>query len=351
MPYSIGKFLSAISFVFLCLSSSAEDVDLGDCSDKHISNSQNIGSISKNCIKDVFNKYKFSVVRVISITSQAADEASDADKKQQIMSGSGFFVSDRAYIMTSASLVHNANAIWVEHNGLTYSAECIGIDKSTNIAVIRIVQVPEKFDFVDIFSNTNENTLPSIGEFAVLVGCKFELDPSADFGIISGKNITYGDRVFVTTYLRSTLSFVGGESGSPVFDVDGELIGVMIAALPEMNSSFILPKRALGRIYNDIVSVGSVSYCAIGMEIYAEYKLSVGQQIIVSRVTPGSSANKCSLQSGDILLRMGNFEIKHREDVHNALFFARPGADMDISVMRDDSILNLKCTIDPSAVK
>lgn len=351
MLHSISKIFSVISFVFLCVSIHAENVGAFDFNKQSIDNLHNIEFFSKNCIKDVFNKHKFAVVRVISIANQTVDSAKESDQKQQVMSGTGFFVSDRAYIITSASLVHNANNIWVEHHGLTYSAECIGLDKSTNIAVIRILQIPEKFNFVDIFSNVNEHSLPAIGEFAVFVGCKFELDPSADFGIISGKNITYGDRAFVTTYLRSTLSFVGGESGSPVFNVNGDLIGVMIAALPEINSSFILPKRALGRIYNDIVSVGKVNYGSIGIEIHAEYKLGVGQQIIVSRVTADSSASRCGLQAGDILLKMGNFEIKHREDVHNALFFSKPLSDMDISVMRNDKCKNLKCTIDPSLAK
>jgi S1-C subfamily serine protease len=193
--------------------------------------------------------------------------------------------------------------------------------------------------------------LAHIGEFAIFVGCRLDLDPAPAMGNIVGKNISYGERTFVTTYLRSDIEFCGGESGSPVFDLNGDLIGCMVAALPELHSSFILPKRALKRVYDDIITFGKVPYGAMGIDIHAAYKLGVGQQIVISRVIHDSYAEKSGLLAGDVLVSMNNFSIKHREDLHNALFFAHPGSEMHIVVMRNGERREFTMKVDQSVVK
>jgi S1-C subfamily serine protease len=305
------------------------------------------------CVTDVFERNKNSVVRVIGIVNPQDEGKSEDEVTQQphpLLSGTGFFVSDMAHVVTAASIVSSAHVLWIEYLGLPYAAECVGYDAATNIAVLRLLQPPESFAVVDIH-DTNEHALARIGEFAVFVGCRLDLDPAPAMGNIVGKNISYGERTFVTTYLRSDMEFCGGESGSPVFDLNGNLIGCMVAALPELHSSFILPKRALKRVYDDILAFGKVSYGAMGIDIHATYKLGVGQQIVISRVAHDSYAEKSGLLAGDILVSMNNFSIKHREDLHNALFFARPGSEMHIVVMRNGEHHELTMKVDQSVIK
>ncbi|MDR1255884.1 MAG: S1C family serine protease [Puniceicoccales bacterium] len=304
-------------------------------------------------VSTTFERYKNSVVRVVGVVSlpeEGKQEDDSAPQTQHVLSGTGFFVSDKAHVLTAASIVSSARVLWVEYRGLSYAAECVGYDAATNIAIIRLLQPPESFEIVGI-GDSDEHALARIGEFAIFIGCRLDLDPAPAIGNIVGKNIAYGERTFVTTYLRSDIELCGGESGAPVFDLDGDLIGCMVAALPELHSSFILPKRALKRICDDIIKLGKVTYGAIGIDIHAEYKLGLGQQIIVSRVVHDSYAEKSGLLAGDVLLSMNNFSIKHREDLHNALFFAHPGSDMHIVVMRGDECHELTMKVDQSVAK
>jgi S1-C subfamily serine protease len=312
------------------------------------------GSIFGGSVVDVFEGNKNGVVRVVGVAGTQEEDRSEDEpaspQPQPVLSGTGFFVSDRAHVVTAASIVASARVLWVEYRGLSYAAECVGYDAATNIAVIRLLQPPELFEIVDIW-DTDEHSLAHIGDFAIFIGCRLDLDPAPALGNIVGKNISYGERTFVTTYLRSDIEFCGGESGAPVFDLHGKLVGCMVAALPELHSSFILPKRALKRVYEDIIKLGKVAYGSIGIDIHAEYKLSMGQQIVISRVMHDSYAEKSGLLTGDVLISMNDFPVGHREDLHNALFFARPGSDMRISVMRDGEVHELTMKVDQSVAR
>jgi S1-C subfamily serine protease len=304
-------------------------------------------------VVDIFERNKNTVVRVVGVMNpQEGDTGGDeaAQQPQPVLSGTGFFVSDRAHVVTAASIVSSAHVLWVEYLGLSYAAECVGCDAATNIAVLRLLQPPESFAAVSIH-DVDEHALAHIGEFAIFIGCRLDLDPAPAIGNVVGKNISYGERTFVTTYLRSDIEFFGGESGAPVFDLRGNLIGCMVAALPELHSSFILPKRALKRVYDAIIEFGKVTYGAIGIDIHATYKLGTGQQIVISRVMHDSYAEKSGLMAGDILVSMNDFSIKHREDLHNALFFAHPGSDMRIVVMRGGEHHEFAMKVDQSVAK
>lgn len=341
--------------VFLCAN---EQIKTGDIlkSPEEANNFRFSSFLTWHCLVDLFDQKKTTVVRVIGINNipdndkQSGNDQDTSILPQTVLSGSGFFVSDNAYIITAASIVASAHVLWVEYLGLSYAAECIGYDPALNIAVIRLLQPPEKLEIIDITSS-DIHTLSKIGDFIALIGCKLDLDPAPSLGNVVGKNIAYGDHVFLTTYLRADIEFCGGESGAPVFDLDGNLVGMMIAALPELHSSFVLPKRAIQRAYDDIIQFGHVSYGAIGIEIHAEYKLGIGQQIIVSRVLHDSNAEKCGLRAGDILISMDDWSIKHREDLHNALFFSHPGKDMKIIVIRNGQKIELTMQVEQSIPK
>jgi serine protease Do len=296
----------------------------------------------ENFVKNVFNAKKKAIVRVVCILKQEHGTVDDGTK--QILSSTGFFVSDRAHVVTAASVVRNAQTIWVDYMGTSYAAECIGLDLHTNIAALRLLHPPSEFGIIDI-SERDRKKLSEIGSFVVFMGCRLGMDPSPELGTISGKNIHYGDNAFLTTYLRTNLMFCGGESGAPVFELDGELAGVMVASLPDMASSFILPKRALARVFSEIISNGLVKHAKIGIEVHTEYKLGVGQEIVISKVVAESEADKAGLRVGDTVKKAGIFDVRYKEDLCNALFFCCRDGVLDVVIIRDgkESSFSVKC--------
>ncbi|MDR1401583.1 MAG: S1C family serine protease [Puniceicoccales bacterium] len=289
--------------------------------------------VFRNSVKSVFNAKKTAVVRVVCVSKQSSNSGNETGAKE-VLAGTGFFISDRAHIATVASIVKNAQMIWVDYMGMSYAAECIGFDSQTNVAALRLLHPPSEFGIVDI-SESNSKKLAEIGSYVVFVGCKLGMDPAPELGLISGKNISYSDNQFLTTYLRTNLMFCGGESGAPVFELNGEIAGMMIASLPEMASSFILPKRALSKVFSEIISDGSVKHSSIGIEVQAECKFGAAQEIIISKVIAESEAERVGLRVGDVLKKIGTFDVSYKEDLYNGVFFCSGDDRIDVTVERE----------------
>ncbi|MDR2629137.1 MAG: S1C family serine protease [Puniceicoccales bacterium] len=294
-----------------------------------------------NSLRNIFNSKKSSIVRVVCVAKAEEGTKADANGSKQVLGGTGFFVSNKAHILTAASIVKNSQMIWVDYRGVSYPAECIGTDLQTNVAVLRLLQPPNEFDIVDVSEN-NAMALTEIGSFVVFVGCKLGMDPLPELGNVTGKNIAYGDNTFVTTYLRTNLMFCGGESGAPVFELDGKLSGMMIASLPEMASSFILPRRALSKVVDAIIGNGAMKHPKLGIEVQSECRFNRGQEIVISKVVAGSEAEKAGLVVGDIIKKVGNFDVNYREDLYNAVFFECQNGQIAITILREGKELSFQ---------
>lgn len=288
----------------------------------------------ENCVKKIFNDKKSAIVRVVCAYNE------NLPQNKQVLAGTGFLVSSQGYVLTTSSIAKGAESIRVDYYGMSYPAECIGYDTATNVAILKLLQLPISCTTINI-SEDDISKLTPIGSVVVFVGCKFGMDPSPDIGLVSGKNISYSDHSFLTTYLRTTLSFSGGESGAPVFDINGEFSGMMIASLPEMNASFILPRRALSKIFNDIVANGMIKHAKLAIDIHPEHILGQKQVLVVSNVTLGSTAASAGIVPGDIIQCINSTTITYKEDLYNALFFAKTNQPLDVEILRTGEIIHL----------
>ncbi|MDR2735375.1 MAG: S1C family serine protease [Puniceicoccales bacterium] len=316
-------------------------------------------------VSDVFYKKKDAVVRIIGIrisnneTSSAKSETKD-DKQpdstkspagknpelsNKILFGSGFFIDDMARVVTSAIIVDDATNIWVEFNGLSYAAELVGSDRITNIAIVRLLKKPDHFDIIDITDGKPKGNV-CCGEFLVSVECKLGLDPSPNFGIIVGENSSYGSTSFPVKLTRTNLPIDGGETGSPVFSIDGTLAGIMIASLPDMRSSFLMPAWTLDRVCSDIIKTGGVTHCTAGFFVHQQYTQENGVQILVSRIQQDSPAEKAGILIDDVISAINGNKIVNIGDIANSLFLLRPGDIVNIDIIRKGNMLQLPVKLD-----
>ena len=167
------------------------------------------------------------------------------------------------------------------------------------------------------------------------------MDPGPSLGLVSGWNTNYGERVLPTIYLRSDIPSDGGEGGSPVFDLNGSLVGMLIVALPEIRSSFILPARAIQRIRDDILFSGKVTYAYFGFQTRQKSELNRGPWVEVEALAEGGPAAAAGVQVGDKLVQMGDFEITTDADLRVASFFQRPDEFVTLVVKRGDEEVEL----------
>lgn len=279
-------------------------------------------------IEEIFAEKSPAVVRVVGFFDTSSDGVS-------AKVGSGFFIKDDGHIVTTAGAVSGAKEVLIEHGQQSFSAEVIGEDVITNLAVLKVVSGRTKFQSLSL---GNESSLPAIGSFLLGVTCELGLDPGPSLGMAIGTNISHGDIYFETTYLRSDLPADGGEPGSPVFDLSGNLVGILMASIPQIHSSFILPARAVRRVVLDILLSGAVRYAHIGLHTRLERSTDGDYRVIVDRIEKNSPAERANLSPGDRIVAIGDMPLQSLGDLRDAIFFAQPESIIPLKIVRGKKV-------------
>lgn len=290
-------------------------------------------SLQKRVI-NVFEENKGAVVKVIS-----AFNTENEDAKNVLLVGTGFYISKEGHVLTNTNVVYGADRIWIERDGIAYVCEPIGHDPLTNISVIRALTLPAQFKYLRF---TERSDLPPVGNFLIGITCELGMAPGPVMGMVSGWNTQYVERILPTIYLRSDIPYDGGEGGAPVFDLNGSLVGMVVAALPEIRSSLILPARAVQRVRDDILFSGEVTYAYLGFQTRQTSSLASGPWVEVEQVSPGSPAQLAGIQPGDILKQIGDFAVKTDDDLRSASFFIRPNEFVTVQIVRGDTDMEVE---------
>lgn len=282
---------------------------------------------------DIYRANERAVVKVF-----AAFDGKQPGGKTMLFIGTGFYISKEGHILTNTNVTYGADRIWVERNGIAYAAELVGSDPLTNVSIIKVFALPADFQFLRL---SDSPEMPPIGSFLVGLTCELGQDPGPSLGLVSGWNTHYGERVLPTIYLRSDIPSDGGEGGSPVFDMNGALVGMLIVALPEIRSSFVLPARAIQRIRDDILFSGKVTYAYFGFQTRQKSNLGSGPWVEVEGLVEGGPAALAGVQVGDKLVKMGDFPITTDADLRVASFFQRPDEFVPLAVKRGEQEIEL----------
>ncbi|MGE9295717.1 MAG: S1C family serine protease, partial [Puniceicoccales bacterium] len=284
-------------------------------------------------VVDIYQANRNAVVTVYAAHNPDNDKGRPA-----LFIGTGFYISRDGHILTNTNTIFGADRLWVERDGVGYIAEVVGSDPLTNIAIIKSMATPPDFQYLRF---SEKPMLPEIGSFVVALTSELGMPAGPSMGLINGWNTRYGDRILPTIYLRSDIPFDGGEGGSPVFDINGSLIGMVIVALPEIRSSFILPARAVQRIRDDILFSGKVTFAHFGFNTLQKPDVTKGALIEIEGVEAGGPAERGGVKPGDVLLKVGDFEVKTDENLRTAFFYTRPDELVTVTVERAGERLEL----------
>ena len=285
-------------------------------------------SLQKRLI-GIFEENKDAIVHV-KAAYQRLTESGDPDI--EVRMGTGFFISREGHILTNAVLASDADRVWIVHNGIEYPAESVGDDKPNNLSLLQLSNLPRKFNFLHL---TDSPDLPAIGTMVVRLSTPFALDPTPYLGIIAGQESGFGERMFPCTYIRTSIPRAVGEDGAPLLDFNGNLVGVQIGILRELQASYFLPTRAALRIRDDLLFSGKVTYGWIGFDVEEQNTIKNGMQIVLSKIYPETPAESAGMFPGDVLVNIGDYDIKQVSDVRNAIFYTREGQFVSIKVIRD----------------
>lgn len=297
-------------------------------------------------VAELYRDFADAIVRVAIVT----DDVDDAGVPMRF-SYTGFVISREGRVITSIGDSLNVTRVWIEKDGLDYAAEFLGGDARTHIALVQLLAIPEKFAVIPI---DVPNVMLPIGSSVVALSQPLELfDASPSAGLVTGYESGFAQYVFPCSYMRTSVPLGLGEQGAPVLDANGTLAGVMVASLPQLRSSYLVPPNSLQRIIRDLSERDRVQYGSLPLEFAeAPDKPYVARQVVISSVEPGGQAERAGLRPGDVLRRMiletnrqvdlppsltslGDGPIRRISHVRDMLFHALPGERMRIEVERD----------------
>jgi serine protease Do len=290
---------------------------------------------------------------------QVPDQEGGEDGQVRESLGSGFIVDSKGYIITNNHVVDKADKIFVklstdpDNQDEGRPARVIGVDKATDLAVIKI----ETSTPLPIVKLGNSDTA-QVGDWVEAIGSPFALSQTVTAGIISAKNRTIepGASGQFQHFIQTDAAINPGNSGGPLLNMNGEVIGVNTAIYTQsagyQGIGFAMPSNTVADIYNDLISpTHKVTRGSIGIQFRQGLSGAVNRVygfkngVLVQEVQPGGPAEKAGLKPGDVITTIDGRSIKDGDDLVNEIASRRPGSTVRLGYARDGKQADTTVTI------
>ena len=253
--------------------------------------------------------------------------------------GSGFIVDSNGTILTNAHVVSDADEVIVKlTDKREFKAKVIGIDKPSDVAVLRIAA----------------NDLPTVkigdpqharvGEWVIAIGSPFGFENTVTAGIISAKSRSLPDEGYVP-FLQTDVAINPGNSGGPLFNMNGEVIGINSQIYSRSGGyqglSFAIPINVAMKVEQQLLDHGKVSRGRLGVlvqemdqQLADTFGLDKPAGALVSSVEKNSPAEKAGIEPGDVILKFNGKEISRSADLPPLVSELSPGTAATIELWR-----------------
>ena len=313
---------------------------------------QDNGQQGQDNFQDFFNRF-------FGGQAPGPDDGGADNGEVQESLGSGFIVDAKGYIITNDHVIDKADKIYVklstdpDTQDLGRPARVIGIDKATDLAVIKIdTSTP-----LPTVKLGNSDTA-QVGDWVEAIGSPFALAQTVTAGIISAKNrtIDQGAPGQFQHFIQTDAAINPGNSGGPLLNMNGEVIGVNTAIYTQsagyQGIGFAMPSNTVVDVYNDLISPShKVTRGSIGIQFREGLSGAVNRVygfkngVLVQEVQPGGPADKAGLKAGDIIVAIDGRSIKDGDDLVNEIASRRPGSTIRLGYMRDGKPQDTTVTI------
>ncbi len=267
-------------------------------------------------------------------------------------SGSGFFI-EGGYIVTNNHVVDDAKKMTVVLNdGRELQATLVGTDPKTDLAVVKVngANLPRALSW-------GNSSAARPGDNVFAIGSPFGLGNTVTSGIVSarGRDIRSGQ---YDDYIQVDAAINQGNSGGPLFNQGGEVIGINSAIYSPSGGNvgigFSIPSDMARNIVQQIISHGSVERGWLGVsigpvspDIASSLNLDAAKGALVNSVNDNSPASKAGVREGDVILRFGERDIGHVQDLTRAVADTKAGTTKDLQILRDGRQQTLRVNIAP----
>ena len=265
--------------------------------------------------------------------------------------GSGFIIEDNGTVITNNHVIANAEDILIRVGDKEYKAKVIGADPYMDLAVLKMT-TNEKFKPVS-FGDSNK---ARVGDWVVAIGNPFGLGGTVTSGIISARNRQIGLTRY-EDFIQTDASINQGNSGGPLFNLKGEVIGVNTAIIaPGQSGSigigFAIPSNAASNVIDQLIKFGETKRGWLGVriqevtkEIADVEKLKKPEGALVASVGQNSPADKAGIKAGDIILEFDGKKINTMKKLPNVVASTEVGKSVELKIWRNKKLISKRLTL------
>jgi len=262
--------------------------------------------------------------------------------------GSGFIVSDDGYILTNNHVIEKADEITVTLlDKEEFKAKVVGADTKTDIALIKI-NAGKKLPHVAL----GDSEKLEIGEWVVAIGNPFGLGHTVTAGIVSAKGRIIGSGPY-DDFIQTDASINPGNSGGPLFNLQGEVVGINTAIIQGgQGIGFATPIHLAKAVLSQLKEKGKVTRGWLGVyiqrltpEVAESLSVPGKKGALVADVTKDGPAEKAGIKSGDVIVSFNGRSVSDEHELPQMVAATKPGSKVTIGVIRDGKDVKVPVTI------
>ena len=254
--------------------------------------------------------------------------------------GSGFIIDEKGIVVTNNHVIQDAEDIIIRVNGdKEFKANVIGADPLSDIAVL---QLDTKEKFIPV--NFGDSDKARIGDWVIAIGNPFGLGGTVTSGIISARNRSIGLSRY-EDYIQTDASINSGNSGGPLFDMKGDVIGINTAILGRNGSigiGFSIPSNSAKIVIDQLIKFGETKRGWLGVriqdvtqEIADVEKLNEPRGALVASVAQNSPSEKAGVKAGDIILEFDGEKIQEMKQLPMIVARTKVGKKVKVKIWRN----------------
>ena len=261
-------------------------------------------------------------------------------KRQTSALGSGFIIDEKGIVITNNHVIKGAEDVFVRVNGeKNIKAKVIGADPGMDLAVLQI-ESDQKFTPVKF----GDSDTARIGDWVIAIGNPFGLGGTVTAGIISARNRSIGLSRY-EDYIQTDASINQGNSGGPLFNMDGDVVGINTAILGQSGSigiGFAIPSNSAQKVINQLIEFGETKRGWLGVRIQTVTKdiadvekLDEPRGALVASVAENSPSDKGGIKAGDIILEFDGKKINEMSELPRMVAETEVGKKVKLKVWRN----------------
>jgi serine protease Do len=309
--------------------------------------------------KDALDRLQDRIIRVSEAVTPAVihvEAVVRVNNRRNIVTGSGFVVDAEGIALTNQHVVQRAEKVTVrvmERAG-RYTAEVLGTDKQTDLAVLRVLPRSEGETFPVVTLGDSDSL--HVGEWVVAIGNPYGLDGTVSLGIVSAKGRDLEAENLLNDFIQTDAMIDRGSSGGPLVNLDGAVVGINSRGQGR-GIGFTIPINTAKQIMTDLRDEGRIARGYLGIviqpldrELATYWNIPDVEGVVVAGVVQGSPADEAGIRVGDILTRFDGIPVDAEKDedigdLQRQIATSPVGAKVDMEVLREGRTQTLAATL------